>query len=144
LGRVLWKFWSVRGYFTEGYEWLETALRLAQASGDRQGEWQTLLDLGLLWAERDYNRTGEYYRQALELARQSSDSGMLAHSLNRWANWSLNTGQAKESLEAHDEALRLFKTRQDEQGMAETLDLLGMSNMLYGDVVTGMRVYRDA
>src|SRR5262249_18707392 len=38
----------------------EAALRAARAGDDRPGEWQALIDLGLLWASRDYDRTGDY------------------------------------------------------------------------------------
>ncbi|MEO7000481.1 MAG: AAA family ATPase, partial [Ktedonobacterales bacterium] len=44
----------------------EAALRVAGEAGDRQAEWQALLDLGLLWAWRDYQMTGDYYRRAFE------------------------------------------------------------------------------
>ena len=49
----------------------EESLDLARASGDRQAEWQALLDCGMLWASRDYTRTESYYQRALDLARDS-------------------------------------------------------------------------
>ncbi len=51
----------------------ETALSLARASDERQVEWQALLDLGKLWASRDYNQSGNYLKQALDLARRLKD-----------------------------------------------------------------------
>ena len=51
----------------------ETALQLAHEASDRHGEWQALLDLGLLWAGRAYAQTGDYYQQALALARTMDD-----------------------------------------------------------------------
>jgi tetratricopeptide (TPR) repeat protein len=50
----------------------ETTLQQARVAGDRQGEWQALMDLGFLWAERDYIQTGAYCQQALALARTVS------------------------------------------------------------------------
>ena len=44
----------------------ELALDRGRATGDRHAEWQALLDLGMLWAERDYERTIGYYRAALD------------------------------------------------------------------------------
>src|SRR6266702_874248 len=74
----------------------ETALQLAHEASDRYKEWQALLDLGLLWAGRNYAQTGDYYRQALALARTMDDPATLAHSLNRLGNWYLNAEQPDE------------------------------------------------
>src|SRR6266702_8660855 len=60
----------------------ETALGLAHEASDRHAEWQALLDLGLLWAGRDYAQSGDYNQRALALARTLDDPATLAHSLN--------------------------------------------------------------
>jgi predicted ATPase len=64
----------------------EAALQAARAAGDRRGEWQGLLDLGFLWAARDYAQTGEYLQQSLVLARALGDPATLGHTLNRVGN----------------------------------------------------------
>ena len=72
---------------------------MALDSGDRLLEWNSLIDLGFLWAGRDYERTGDYFNRALELARQIGDPEVLGHSLNRCGNWLMNTGRAEEGLD---------------------------------------------
>ena len=57
------------GEFDQARADYEAALESARGAGDQQEAWQVLLDLGLLWASRDYERTGDYCRQALDLAR---------------------------------------------------------------------------
>ena len=42
----------------------ETALQLSHSASDRQAEWQALLDLGSLWAARNYAQAGDYYQQS--------------------------------------------------------------------------------
>ncbi|HEY6408509.1 MAG TPA: tetratricopeptide repeat protein, partial [Ktedonobacteraceae bacterium] len=64
----------------------ETALQMAHEASDRHGEWQALLDLGFLWAGRAYAQSGDYYQQALALARIMDDPATVAHSLNRLGN----------------------------------------------------------
>ena len=83
----------------------ETALQLAHLAGDRHAEWQALIDLGFLWAGRAYAQTGDYYQQALALARTMDDQATVAHSLNRLGNWYLNVEQPHEALRCHQEAL---------------------------------------
>src|SRR5439155_25763932 len=51
----------------------EAALAAARAAGDAAAEWQSLLDLGLLWAGRDYATSGAYCDAALALARTLGD-----------------------------------------------------------------------
>jgi DNA-binding CsgD family transcriptional regulator len=122
----------------------ETTLKIARAAENHLGEWQALLDLGSLWAERDYNQTGVYCQQALELARLMGDPLTLAHSLNRLGNWHLNIEQPRESLHYHQEALTLFQQAHDQHGLAETYDLLGMTNLLGGDLLQGFTYYQQA
>jgi len=113
----------------------ETALQLAHEASDRQGQWQALLDLGLLWAGRDYAQAGDYYQRALALARTMDDPAALAHSLNRLGNWYLNAEQPQEALRCHQEALATFQALSDRRGKASTLDFLGMASLLSGDLL---------
>jgi tetratricopeptide (TPR) repeat protein len=106
----------------------------ARAVHDGAAEWQSLIDLGFLWAGRDYQHTGDYFRQAVSLARTLPDPKVQAHSLNRLGNWLANTGSAAESIQAHYEALAVFRARADRAGEAETLDLLCFAHGMFGDL----------
>src|SRR6266567_2108188 len=94
----------------------ETALVRAQEADEQRVAWQALIDLGLLWAERDYVRSGAYCQQALALARQLGDPLVLAHSLNRLGNWHLNVEQPLEAVQRHQQALALFQEARDVHG----------------------------
>src|SRR5205807_6168708 len=122
----------------------ETALQLAHKASDRYKEWQALLDLGLLWAGRNYAQAGDYYRHALALARTMDDPLALAHSLNRLGNWYLNAEQPQEALRWHQEALATFHALTDQRGRAATLDLLGMASLLSGDLLQSAAYYEQA
>jgi tetratricopeptide (TPR) repeat protein len=112
----------------------ELGLRLGREAGDAQAEWQALLDLGFLWAGRDYTRTGDFMQRALELARAGGDPLMVGHSLNRLGNWHVNTGRMAAGLQMHQEALEIFRDQGSESGMAATHDLLGLVYSLIGDL----------
>lgn len=110
----------------------------AKSSQDGELEWRSLMALGQLAAGRDYSQAGEWFRQAEALASQLSDPPLQAYSLNRLANWYVNTGRTAEGMQTHQEALRIFEARHDQPGMAETLDLLGMAYGLHGDLVSAV------
>ena len=122
----------------------QRVLRQAETDGDRRAEWQAHLDLGLLWAARDYDRSGEHLQRALTLARGLGDPLALAHSLNRLGNQKLNLGNPQEALELHHEALSIFEAAHERLGLAQTYDLMGMASFLQGDLVGGTQYYWKA
>ena len=122
----------------------ETTLRRAREVGEHHAEWQALMDLGALWAERDYAQTGNFYQQALVLARHMGDPLTLAHSLNRLGNWHVNIEEPSVALHYHQEALTLFQQAHDAQGIAQTYDLLGMTHYLGGDLLQASASYQQA
>lgn len=122
----------------------EAALEMAREAGDRRSEWRALLDLGLAWASRDYERAGACWRQALDLARNMNDPAILARSLNWVGNWHGNIEQPFEAQRYHEEALANFQEVGDRRGIAETRDFLGMAAMLSGDLIASAAHYRQA
>jgi predicted ATPase/DNA-binding CsgD family transcriptional regulator len=122
----------------------EQALALAQEAQESLLEWQGLLDLGFLWASRDYSQAGQWFQRALDLAQALADPRLHARSLNRLGNLLANTGQTEEAMHMHQQALRMFANQHDTQGMAETLDLLGTASGIFGDNIDAAKHYGQA
>ncbi len=132
------------GEFEQARSDYERTLEIAQQTQDAIMEWQSLLDIGFLWAVRDYAQAGDWFRRSLNHAQVLADPRLHARSLNRIGNWLVNIGRAEEGLQAHHEALAMFEALHDTQGMAETFDLLGMANGIYGDIVKALEQYDRA
>jgi len=122
----------------------EQALNAARTARDGEAEWHILIELGSLWAGRDYLKTGEYFQRATDLALGLSDPKFHAHSLNRLANWYVNVGRNLEGLQAHRLAFAIFEQEADRQAMADTLDLMGMATLQLGDQVASGQNYQRA
>jgi tetratricopeptide (TPR) repeat protein len=135
---------EIVGDFAGAQADLEAALAAARAAGDQPAEWQLLLDLGQLWAGRDYARTGECFQAALSLARAMGDPQRLGQSLNRMGNWQLNRDEVESSLAYHHEALALFEAAGEARGLADTLDLLGLTYGNQGDLSRARAQYERA
>ena len=121
------------GEFQRANDDFSNALVRARDACDQRAEWQALYSLGLLWAARDYNRAGEYRREALTVARSLGDESLLARSLNRVGNWHVNREQPQEGLPFHYEALTIVERLADHRGIAETVDLIAMAHHCAGD-----------
>lgn len=122
----------------------ESSLHRAREAKEPHAEWQAMMDLGSLWAERDYTQTGSYYQLALALARHMDDQVSLAYNLNRLGNWQVNIEQPREALHYHQEALALFQRMHHAPGIAQTCDLLGMAHTLGGDLQQASTSYQQA
>ena len=144
LHRARGKAYEQVGEFDNALADLEAALASAQSSNDAQAEWSTLLDLGFLWASRDYRQAGELFRRALEIAPRLDDVRLAAHTLNRVGNWHMNAERPFEAIRYHHEALRLFESLDDTQGLASTLDLLGISHYVAGEYHRSVEFYARA
>ncbi len=144
LYRARGQAYATLGEFEQAQGAYTSALNAARTLQDRAAEWQSMIDLGSLWAERDYTRTETWFREALALAQALDDPLLHAHSLNRIGNWYLNVEQTREALRYHQEALTIFEQLHNPQGIAQTLDLLGMVSYLGGDLQLGTIYYQQA
>ncbi len=136
--------YEILGDFNSALDDLEQALRIAQEARDGLAEWQILINIGSLWAGRDYQQTGEYFRRAEVQAQKLGQPKLHAQSLNRLGNLYVNLGQIEQGLKAHMQALQIFESTSDEQGMAESCDLLGMATLQHGDQVAAHAEYQQA
>lgn len=136
--------YEMLGQFEQARSDYEAALRLARDEANGQAEWRTLLDLGSHWSAQDYVQAGAYFQQAIDLARRSGNSQMLAHSLNRVGNWHLNLDQPHTALRCHHEALVIFQDAEDCRGQAAALDFLGMASLNCGDLADSVRYFVQA
>lgn len=115
----------------------DAALTAARQIGDLREEVEALIALGLLWAGRDYAAAGEHLASALDGARRTGDAHLLGRALNRMGNWHLNQERHTEAIAHHEEALSVFERLGDDREVAATLDLIGISSFLGGDLVRG-------
>lgn len=132
------------GEFEQAQHDYTQALDAARKMHNRAAEWQSAIDLGFLWAGRDYAQAETWFRQALILSQALGDPVLHARSLNRIGNWHLNVEQPHEALRYHREALAIFQQLHDTPGIAETLDLLGMTSYLGGALIGGTAYYQQA
>jgi len=129
------------GAFANADSDFTAALTAARAANDARAEWVALHALGLLWAARDYERAGQFRRDALNVARALGDQSLIARSLNRVGNWYVNREEPHAGIPFHDEALAIFEHAGDRRGVAESVDLLAMAHHIAGTEGTAIQLY---
>jgi tetratricopeptide (TPR) repeat protein len=72
------------------------------------------------------------------------DPTVLAESLNWMGNWYLNQEKPQAAVELHRQALVMFEGVGDQRGLATTLDLLGITSLLGGDITASVGCYDRA
>jgi DNA-binding SARP family transcriptional activator len=122
----------------------ETALERSRAGGLQHKEWSALLNLAELWTSRDYDRSLEYIDLALDLAQRIEEPALLASSLNWVGNWHTNAENPARALGYHQKALQVFEQLKAEEEIAATLDRLGITSMIRGDMIAGVAYYDRA
>ncbi|MGE0688039.1 MAG: tetratricopeptide repeat protein, partial [Dehalococcoidia bacterium] len=116
---------------------------LDAATEDPELAWRATLNLGLLWASRDYSAAFDHYERAVALARGLDDVA-LARSLMRLGNWFANAGEFAAARANIEEALAKFRELGDRHAEAEALDVLGMACIMGAVPLESARHYRDA
>jgi DNA-binding CsgD family transcriptional regulator len=119
--------YALLGEFDNARHDFELVLERARTASDGAAEWRALIDLGLLWSERDYERAGSYFRAAHDLARQLGDELAIARTLNRLGTWHVIREEPGRAIPLHLEALAIFTQRADDGGAGQTLNFLGMA-----------------
>ncbi|HLT19306.1 MAG TPA: adenylate/guanylate cyclase domain-containing protein [Thermomicrobiales bacterium] len=135
---------DVLGDFDGARADLEALADLANELGDLELKWGAHLELGAIWAVKDYHRAGAHVRDALATAHLIGDESKVAHSLNRMGNWHVNVGKPGNALRAHEQARAIFQRLGDSTGIAETLDLVGLAYYLTGDFGRSDATYRES
>jgi tetratricopeptide (TPR) repeat protein/CHAT domain-containing protein len=123
---VLVDFFHLHSYWPEWERLLQPALEVARALGDRQGEAQTLTNLGNVyqfqgrWEEAIAN-----YEKALEIFRKLGDRHGEAQTLTNLGNVYQLQGRWEEAIANYEKALEIFRELGDHQGEGKTLNNLG-------------------
>ena len=134
LGEALGQFWEMRGFYSEGRQWLGTIL----AWGDAAQPWaqdQALYSqarAGVLFhagslasCQRDYASAQVLFGEASAFFRQSGNKVNLAASLTGQGSLASDQGDYASAKSLYEEALVAFRESKNPMGVAFTLINLG-------------------
>lgn len=133
LASALWRFWLVRGYWTEGRQHLEAALTTQQSVPPELRAKATRVAAALAQYQGDYRRAEELGRQSLRMQRALGDRHGMALSLMTLGNVAYQQGDYAAAWELHEESLTYGRESGDKTGMAAALVNLASVAMHRGE-----------
>jgi non-specific serine/threonine protein kinase len=134
LTAALSRFWSARGYTSEGRHWLEKAL----SEGHHEPESlraKALIEAGTLaWNQGDFTQATTYHQQSLLLYRGLGDEQGMAYALNHLGVQSLDQGEYEQAIPLLQESLKIFRKLNWKRGISLALGNIAIVTYNQGDV----------
>jgi predicted ATPase/DNA-binding CsgD family transcriptional regulator len=132
LAASLWRFWNVRGYLTEGRDWLERTLAVADRAPTRELT-RALSGAGMLAeAQGDYDHARARHDEALAVAKAIDDTWGVGQALNNLGNIAHDQGEFDKAKMYHEQALAIFRELSDGRGIGMALANLGVLALYQG------------
>lgn len=127
-------FWSLRGYLSEAWRWIEPALE--RSSGDTSAARARVLSGAgqIMRAYGDYKRARSLLVECLSLWRQLNDERGVADTLRDLGNLHFDKGDLKGASNLYEESLGISRQLGDDFGVAQALNNLGVAIQFAGDL----------
>jgi predicted ATPase/DNA-binding CsgD family transcriptional regulator len=144
LSGALWWFWNTRGYWSEGWRWLEAALMLPQAQGRTARRAKALLGAAEFANRLGNPRVYSLDEEVVSIYRELGDKRGLAESLGYLG---LSKALQKEVVEARtlmEESLVLAREVGDSWILANALRNLGEFMSYYSDFKSARLFFEES
>ena len=126
LSTMLWRFWEVRGYLSEGRGWLESALSESYDAPARLRANAFNAAGNLARNQGDYLQATKFHQESLVLRRELRDKWGIASSLNNLGNVARNQRDYERAVTLYTESLALYTEVGDTWDKALLLNNLGL------------------
>ncbi|MCL6642808.1 MAG: tetratricopeptide repeat protein, partial [Candidatus Bipolaricaulota bacterium] len=143
LASALWSFWYLRGYVSEGREWLKQSLERA-AGAPSPLRAKALYGASMLArAQDDYLQATALLEESLGLYRAAKDKRGVASALGNLGVIAFARGDYARATRLHEESLEHFRELGDRVGMASALSELGNVAMYQGDLARAEKLLEE-
>lgn len=145
LAAALWRFWQVRGYYSEGRRWLETALAQPSPLELRAARAKALTGAGVLaQLLGDYSAAMTHYEESLNLGRELDDRQGIATALHNLGNLAFLRGDYHQARHLFEQGLAERRDLKDKNGMAVSLGSLASVARLQGDYAGAISLHEES
>jgi predicted ATPase/class 3 adenylate cyclase len=144
LAAALWRFWDVRGYFSEGRREMEDFLgRCGEAPASLRARSHNITGM-LSDMQGDYGSARHHYGQSVALWQEASDELRMSAALNNLAVTARKEGSLQEARATHERALAIRRKLGRKSYIAASLGNLGIVMRDLGDYETARTLLEES
>lgn len=138
---ALWRFWDIRGYFSEGLKWLTDVLENTDATARTLARAKALFGAGVLNSSRgDFTAAQTLCKECLEIYQELGDLMGVAASLNILGTIASDQGDYAAARRLHEDSLAKQRELGNQQGIAASLNNLGNIARHQGDYTSARKL----
>jgi predicted ATPase/DNA-binding SARP family transcriptional activator len=128
----LWRFWDVRGYITEGREWLDAILAASAASHSYEKAYALHTAGNLAYTQGDLSRAKELFQSCRSLSDELGRTQLVAHMNNNLGNVAWAEGEYDLAATLYAKALAHYREVGWTWGISMGLKNLGSVERVQG------------
>ncbi|MCS7197191.1 MAG: tetratricopeptide repeat protein [Candidatus Bipolaricaulota bacterium] len=144
LASALWLFWYLRGYVSEGREWLKQFLEKAPEAPSSLRAKALYGASMLARAQDDYALATKLLEESLALYRAAKDNRGVALALGNLGIIAFARGDYARATKLHEESLEHFRQLHDKIGIASALSELGNVALYQNDLERAERLLEES
>ena len=137
-------FWYVRGHLSEGSEWLERALELADPEPTALRATACMRAGAIADALVDVSLAERRYGEALDIRRALGDGPGSYGALNNLGNLALQSGDYAQARSAHEASLALARDLGDTGAIASALHNLALVHLVEDDAPSALPLLEES
>lgn len=145
LSGLLWPFWQMRGYLTEGRGWLARALDMPGADGQPDVRAGALRGAAALaFGQGDYDDASRLWHEHIVLCERLGDRAGMAASIGNLGNHAFMRAEYDSAVAHYEEGLSIMRGLGDRRGEATYLSNIGQVQGARGDHDGARRLYEES
>ena len=127
LARNLVNFFNTYAYWADWERTNGLALEASRELGNRQGEAETLINLGNVYSlESNWEKASNCYEQSLGIFRELCDRSGIAKTLSNLGNVYFQQSYSQPAIDCYQESLAIFEELKDRYRAGQTLANMGI------------------
>ncbi len=144
LAASLWRFWSLRGYWSEGRSRLVEQLASPWDPCAMEARAKALNGAGnLAFNQGDYPASRQFHEESLAIQRERGDRSGIAASLCNLGNVCSDLGDYAGARSFYDQSLALYRDLGDRRGTANVLSNLGVAIGNLGELPAARALHEE-
>ncbi len=117
---ILMPFWKIRGYYQEGYHWLNQTFELETNANQVMKASALCAAAKLVSVLGDYSEAEEFSTRSLKIAKKIGDLHGVARALNSLGAAAIASGKIEKAWSYYNQSLEIYKNLRVEQAIAGT------------------------